>query len=275
VESPTKIKTIKKYLGPEFNIVASVGHDVAIPTRNRTVLAGLIRDSENPLATRFEIRAPNPHTNTYLALAAFFQAMFDGMAWAARSGRTSRQLETEFSKKSGEPHPYLEKDRAYRSEEDVFERFRSGERDELFGKPPATVWETLRNLELHPQKVAVLQADDVFSPVVVSSYHDAMLLHWMTELSDRVVPENARIVRACVRLPGENRLDAQRWDKIQSLKDDLARDDIDRASIFHRIREAAASRDYPAVSALQLEMVKKMNELTALYRLYRQNTESA
>src|SRR5512137_1245757 len=33
-------------------IVASVGHDVAQPSRNRTVLAGLVRDARSPLATR-------------------------------------------------------------------------------------------------------------------------------------------------------------------------------------------------------------------------------
>ena len=256
-------------------IVASVGHDVTLPSRNRTVLAGLVRDLDNPLATRFEVRSPNPHTNTYLALAAFYQAMFDGMAWAARSGRTSSQLEADISKKRGDSHPYLEQDRAYRSEEDVFEHFGGEERDILFGKPPATVWETLQNLELYPQKVAALQADDVFSPEVLNSYHHAMLLHWMTELSDRVVPENARTVHACARLSGENRLDAQRWEKIQALKEELARDDVDRESVFHRIRTAASRRDYPAVSALQLEMARKMNELTDLYHLYKQNIAPA
>ncbi|MBN1568305.1 MAG: glutamine synthetase [Acidobacteria bacterium] len=252
-------------------IVASVGHDVTLPSRNRTVLSGLVRDMDNPLATRFEVRSPNPHTNTYLALAAFYQAMFDGMAWAARSDRTSGQLEIDFSKKRGDPHPYLEQDRAYRSEEDVFEHFGDEERNTLFGKPPATVWETLQNLDLHPQKLAALQADNVFSPEVLYSYRHAMLLHWMTELSDRLVPENAKAVHACVRLPGENRLDAQRWEKIQELKDDLARDDVDRISVFHRIRNAAACKDYASVSALRLEMSKKMKELTDLYQQYKQN----
>ena len=97
-------------------IVASVGHDVTMPSRNRTVLAGLVRDTANPMAARFEVRAPNPHTNTYLAVAAFYQAMLDGMAWAAASGRSSKELEADFSKAPGVPHPYLEKDRAYRSE---------------------------------------------------------------------------------------------------------------------------------------------------------------
>jgi glutamine synthetase len=256
-------------------IVASVGHDVSLPSRNRTVLAGLVRDSGSPLATRFEVRAPNPHTNTYLALAAFYQAMFNGMEWAARSGRSSGQLEADFSKKCGELHPYLEQDRAYRSEEDVFDHFGAEERDMLFGNPPATVWETLRNLDQHPQKVAALLADGVFSPEVLNSYRQAMLLHWLTELSDRVVPENAKTVHACVRLAGENRLDAQRWEKIQALKEELARDDVDRESIFHRLRTAAAAKDYAAVSSLQLEMARKMKELTSLYREYHQNLEPA
>ena len=41
-------------------IVTSLGRSLNEPSRNRTVLAGLIRDNKNPLATRFELRSPNP-----------------------------------------------------------------------------------------------------------------------------------------------------------------------------------------------------------------------
>jgi len=252
-------------------IVASVGHDVSQPSRNRTVLVGLVRDALNPYATRFEVRSPNPHTNTYLALSAFYQAMLDGMIWAARSGRSSGQLEADFSKKYGDPHPYLEEDRAYRSEADVFDCFVAEERNRLFGKPPTTVWETFQNLEQHPQKAEVLLADGVFFPEMMSSYRQAMLLRWITELSDRIVPENTKIILACKRLAGENRLDTERWERIHALKEELARDDIDRISIFHRIRKAAAAKDYGAVSSLQLDMARKMKELVELYNQYRQN----
>ena len=102
-----------------------------------------------------------------------------------------------------------------------------------------------------------------------------MLLHWIAELSDRLVPENVKVVRACVRLPGENRLDTKRWEQIHELEEQLSRDDVGRVSLFRRIHEAAAAKDFPAVSALQKEMAKKMRELTALYRLYRGNLESA
>jgi glutamine synthetase len=254
-------------------IVAAVGHEVGMPSRNRTVLAGLVRDTGNPLATRFEVRAPNPHTNTYLAVAALAQSMLDGMEWAAGSGRSARELQQDFSKPAGTAHPYLEKDRAYRSEENVFEHYDAAERDRLFGRPPATVWETLANVDRHPEKVRALQADGVFSAEMVGSYRAATLLRWATELTDRVIPENARVVHACVRLPGENRLDEGRWATIQEHKDGLARDDVDRTSIFTRIRSAVASGDYAAVSALQVEMAERVSELAALYRLYRQNIQ--
>ena len=256
-------------------IVAAVGHEAGMPSRNRTVLAGLVRDTAHPLATRFEVRAPNPHTNTYLAVAALSQAMLDGMSWAASSGRTARQLQEDFSKPAGAAHPYLEKARAYRSEEDVFEHFAAEERDRLFGRPPATVWEALSNLDRHPDKVRVLQADEVFSAEMLASYRTATLMRWATELTDRIIPENARIVHACVRLPGENALDAGRWTEIQAHKEQLARDDVNRTSIFSRIRGAVATGDYAEVSALQVEMSDRMQKLAELYRLYRRNVEAA
>jgi glutamine synthetase len=230
-----------------------------------------VRDADSPLATRFEVRAPNPHTNTYLAVSAFAQAMLDGMGWAAGSGRSARELQEDFSKEPGVAHAYLEKDRAYRSEENVFEDFSPEERDRLFGKPPATVWETLANLERHSAKTATLQVDGVFSTEVLASYRAATLLRWSMELTDRIIPENARAVQACVQLPGENTLDANRWTEIQALREELARDDVDRTSIFTRIREAVAKGDLAAVSALQLDMGARMQKLGELYRTYRRN----
>ena len=256
-------------------IVSAIGHEVDMPSRNRTVLAGLVRDAAAPLATRFEVRAPNPHTNTYLAVAAFAQTMLDGMTWAASSGRSSRELQQDFSKPAGAAHPYLEKDRAYRSEEDVFEHYDAAERDRLFGRPPATVWETLANLDRCLDKLAALQANDVFSAEMVASYRCATLLRWATELTDRIIPENARIVHACVRLSGENALDAGRWTEIQAHKEQLARDDVNRTSIFSRIRAAVTASDYAQVSALQVEMDDRMQKLAELYRLYRRNVEAA
>jgi glutamine synthetase len=253
-------------------IVASIGHDLSQPSRNRTVLVGLIRDQQNPLATRFEVRAPSPHTNTFLALSAFYQAMTDGMGYAARSGRSGTELEEDFSKAPGAEHPYLEQERAYRSEHDVFEHFGDEERSRLFGAPPATVWETVENLERYPGKTAVLTCDGVFTPAIIEAYRRACLTRWAMELYNRILPDNSDFVRSCVRLHDDaNELDEQRWARIQSLRQHLLRDEIDRKSIFTEIREAIDRKDYARTSAVQQEMGLQMQELRSLYRSYRRN----
>ena len=53
---------------------------------------------------------------------------------------------------AGDKGFYLEKDRAYRSENNVFEDYTDEERNRLFGAPPATVWENMQNFENYPEK---------------------------------------------------------------------------------------------------------------------------
>ncbi|MBG0765566.1 MAG: glutamine synthetase, partial [Tissierellales bacterium] len=113
--------------------VTSLGNSKIVPSRNRSILVGVIRDMNNKLATRFELRAPNPLSNTYLVLAAAYQAALDGITAVIKEGLTERQLEEIISKKPGEEVFYLEKDKAYRSEKDVFEHYTKDERDKLFG----------------------------------------------------------------------------------------------------------------------------------------------
>ena len=253
-------------------IVASIGHDVTQPSRNRTVLVGLVRDQANPLATRFEVRAPNPHTNTFLALSAFYQAMLDGMTYAAQSGKSAQQLETEFSKRPGEEHPYLEKERAYRSEEDVFEHFSEEERRRMFGVPPASVWEALENLKRHPEKTAVLACDDVFTPEIIEAYRRACLTRWILEIYNRIIPTNAEFVRSCVQIHEDgSQADQRRWEQIQTARRELLRDENDRKAIFTQIREAIDRNDYPNTSELQLEMNHRIEDLRKRYQVYRRN----
>jgi len=90
-------------------IVTSLGHSVAAPSRNRTVLMGLVRDESNPLATRFELRAPNPYSNTYVVLSALYAAMLDGVEYAFKKGKDEDSLLAELSKKPGEDAEYLKR----------------------------------------------------------------------------------------------------------------------------------------------------------------------
>ena len=151
-------------------IVTSLGHVPETPSRNRTILAGLVRDVENPYATRFEVRACNPYTNTYIALAAIYLAAFDGIKAAVTSGKSTTELLAELSKEAGQEGFYLEKDRAYRSEEDVFEDYEDEERDRLFGRPPATVWENMIAFEKYADKKDVFTASGALREEIINAF---------------------------------------------------------------------------------------------------------
>lgn len=80
------------------------------------------------------MRSPNPYTNTYIAIA-FYLSCLDGIKACVESGKDLKALEKEISKKAGEEGFYLDTDRQYRTEEDVFEDFTAEERSKLFGEP--------------------------------------------------------------------------------------------------------------------------------------------
>ncbi|MGP1471730.1 MAG: glutamine synthetase [Schwartzia sp. (in: firmicutes)] len=252
-------------------VVTSLGHSPAVPSRNRTILAGLVRDVKNPRATRFELRACNPYTNTYLALAAIYSAVLDGIR--AAFGRTTKELLAELSKKAGAKGVYLEKNRAYRSEEDVFEDYTPEERDRLFGTVPATVWENMENLKKYPEKRAAITAGGALSDAILRSFVASALLRWKTELISRIIPENRLIVRAAKEIEADvvTDQDSYNWTKISGLRAYLAKDSIDEKSLFTRLVNALYEGDYAAASDLQVEMYDKMEELKSLYAAYRQN----
>ncbi|NJD02709.1 MAG: glutamine synthetase [Ruminiclostridium sp.] len=255
-------------------IVASLGSDLETPSRNRTVLAGLIRDMDNPLSIRFEIRSPNPHTNTYLAVAAINQAMLDGIKYAVKSGKTPGELEKNFCKKMGEKDEYLEQFREYRSEEDVFEHYSDKERNKMFGVPPATVWENLVNLTDHTGKAKVLASGGVFESNILESYKRATTVQWALELSERLLSENAELVRKSIKLHGDGNFedfDEELWGRINSVRKYLMKDSIKEKSLFTKIREAIDKHEYHKVSDMQLEMSEKVSELKKLYNVYKRN----
>ncbi|MCR5834392.1 MAG: glutamine synthetase [Selenomonadaceae bacterium] len=252
-------------------IVTSLGHTPKIPSRNRTILAGLIRDLKNPMATRFELRACNPYTNTYLVLAAAYSAILDGIK--STIDYSAVDLLTELSKKAGQDGFYLEKNRAYRSEEDVFEDFTAQERDSLFGAPPATVWENMAAFEKYPAKVRVITAGGALRPQILKSFKDGALLRWKTELISRILPEMRDIVRKAHRIETDFRTDqdSYNWNKIKEAREFLAKDSIDKKSLFTRLTNALNDGDYSTASKLQVEMYDKVEELKVLYSEYAKN----
>ena len=252
-------------------IVTSLGHTPKVPSRNRTILAGLIRDINNPFATRFELRACNPYTNTYLVLAAIYSAVLDGVK--ATISRTTDELLKELSKEAGEEGFYLEKDRAYRSEEDVFEDYTDEERDRLFGAPPATVWENMENFANYPEKKAVITAGGALRDQIIDAFKAGALLRWKTELISRIIPENRDIVRKLREVESSfvTDQDAYNWNKINAIRTYLAKDSIDEKSLFTLLITALNEGDYATASGLQVEMYDKMEELKGLYDSYIKN----
>lgn len=252
-------------------IVTSLGHNPAIPSRNRTILAGLVRDVNNPKATRFELRACNPYTNTYLVLAAIYSAVLDGVKYAA--SKTTAELLEEISKQPGETAGYLETDRAYRAEDDVFEDYTEEERNQRFGVHPATVWENLSNLSNYPEKRKVLTASGALRDQIIDAFVGGELIRWKTELISRIIPENRALISKFKEIKSAyvTDEDSYNWNKINRYRYYLAKDSIDQKSLFTQLIKALNSDDFATASSLQVEMYDKMEELKALYAAYKDN----
>lgn len=266
-----------KRLKPGFEapicVVTSLGMSPDNPSRNRTILIGLIRDLINPMATRFELRSPNPHSNIYLAIAVSYMAMLDGILYALENNKTEEELLAELSKKPGEDADYLEKSRAYRSEEDVFEFFTDEERDEYFGKAPATVYENLIQLDRYPEKLEVLRRNDVFSDSIINSFKLAITQRWTTDIIHRIILNHAAEVRSFKQLHSVNALDLDisNWMTINNLRHYIMKDTYTTKSLFTRTKEAISNKDYALASNLLLELEDSMKNLRELYSNYTKN----
>lgn len=255
-------------------IVTSLGLSPEVPSRNRTILAGLIRDIDSPMATRIEMRSPNPYTNTYLAIAAFYISMLDGIKACVESGKTLKEMENELSKKAGDEGFYLEKDREYRSEHDVFEDYNEEERARLFGKPPATVWENMCAIKNYPEKIAVLTTGNIIKKEFIESFAKGALIRWQTELLNRIIPEYHKEICLMKKLHDDDNHtthDAAMWEKIAAMRNTMAKDVTEQPSLFTMTREAFARGDFDAASNLQLEMAEIMQKLKAQYNEYQHN----
>lgn len=255
-------------------IVTSLGRDVDKPSRNRTVLVGLVRDVNNPLATRFEFRAPNPKSNTYLVLATAYLAVMDGIKAAVKDERTSKDLEKSLSKKFGEEDFYLEKDREYRSEEDVFTYYDEDERDKLFGRAPETVWQNLKAWDDHPDKMKIYEQGNVMPKPILESYRIQTVQQWAMELHNRLVPDTMDFVRSCVKIHDDSDptdINIQKWLEIEGLKHQIAKDTIDHESLLTQVKKALDEERYEDASNVQLEIKNAKERLMDLYSEYQKN----
>lgn len=269
------LERLKPGFEAPVSIVASVGNDLLTPSRNRTVLLGLIRDLNSPMATRFEVRSPNPHSNSYLVMSTLYLGLLDGMKYAVHSAKTTKELEAEFRKKWGEDAGYLERNREYVSELDVFDEYTEEERNKLFGVPPSTVWENLKAFSKYPEKVAVLYQGGIFNEAILNSYYLGALRRWYTEINNRILPQNAKLIKNFRKLheghPDVNALDENNWKRINDIKTELLKDRTDQLSLFTQVRLAIEKQDFNSAAELQLLIHEKVRYIKELYTIYKRN----
>ena len=256
-------------------IVTSLGGTKESPSRNRSVLLGVIRDIDNKNSTRFELRSPNPYSNTYLVIASCYQGMLDGIMSVISAGMDCQMLEKEISKKYGEEAVYLEKFREYRSEKDVFEYYSQEERDKLYGKAPSTVWENISAFASNEIKQQVLKKGDVFTDELINSFRVSTTEKWKNELQGRIIHDNIMLLKTFVKLHNESDhatdLDVVNWERIVYLKTKLMKDSMAKKCIFTKIKTAISQGDHDSASDLQIQMNEKMSEIRALYIEYKNN----
>ncbi|MDO4800449.1 MAG: glutamine synthetase, partial [Bacillota bacterium] len=254
------------------SIVASLGISPDTPSRNRTVLIDVIRDLEKLDATRFELRSPNPSTNSYLTFAACLQSMLDGCKYAV--GKTQEELYAELSKHQGIEAGYLETNRRYISAHDVYEKYTEKVRNTIFGKHPTNVYEAIKIMNENEHKIGVLLDNQVFTRIIIESYKQIMTDFWLSELKNRIIVENEEIVRSCKKLHTDDynevsEQDVRRWQVIKNLRWELMKHHKGRPGVFDMLKIAIDDRDYLQISNLQNELAKKMKTLTYLYAEYK------
>ena len=272
--SPTtnSFKRLKPGYEAPVCVVTSLGHDPKDPSRNRTILVGLVRDLMNPMATRFELRSPNPKSNTYLVMATGFMAMLDGIKAALDNEKTPKELEASISKRSGDKDFYLETEREYRSEKNVFEDYTDEERNRLFGIPPRTVWENLKSFDLFPDKMKAV-SDGIMDEKVLDSYRTCITNEWSTEFHFRNIPNAMHDIKDCRMIHGSDAtdFDEANWEEINRLRFEIAKDSNSGKSLLTRAREALDRKEYDVASDLQIEIQTKVEELKKKYADYKRN----
>ena len=257
-------------------IVTSLGVDHKTPSRNRTILIGLVRDLKNPLSTRFELRSPNPHTNTYLIIGATYLVMLDGIRAALEAKKTPSELEASISKSYGKKDFYLEKNREYRSERNIYTDYTREEREKLFGEPPANVWQCFGAWATKDDplgRTGLITGEDATMKMILRSYREQMILKWSMEYHDRYIENTMEYLRSCIRLHDDdtNEYDSNNWKLIAELKDLIGHEVNGRASLLMKARNAIDAVDYEELSRLEIMIEEKLEELREAYNKYRRN----
>lgn len=253
------------------SVVSSLGHGPLTPSRNRSMLVDLIRDPENPYACRFELRAPNPLSNSFLLLSASLLTMLDGIKYACNEDRSQAELRKELMKKQGEEALYLLKEREYISDKDIFEYYTEEERTALYGRHPKSVYENLKIFNENEEKWPILMMGGCFDEILIESYKATIFSQWINELEHRLIKRLKLSLKTMVKKhkeDGELTMNCRKaWNEVGRIKELLLSDEGSMALIT-QIEEAIGLKDYERVNDLQLEIAKLRGEIEDAYSTY-------
>lgn len=258
-----------KRLKPGFEApvctVASLGISKNIPSRNRSILIALIRDSKNPNATRFELRSPNPKTNIYLTLAAINMCVVDGIKYSINKNELS--LLNELSKNYGDDSTYLEKNKLYRSEDNIFEKYSEDDRDKYFGKSPKTVYENMLHL-CEENNYSILLKDDVFTLDIINSFKLSSLDRYIMEIEHRIFPEYKKDIELLMNNFKFNTKSSSLINLLlNELKFKLFSDTFDYLSLHSKMKDYIKDRDFKNISNLNIEIEKILDIFKTIHSL--------
>jgi len=192
------------------------------------------------------------------------------------AGRTPHELEKSISKKYGEEDAYLERDREYRSERNIYTDYTPEEREKLFGRAPANVWEAFSSWGdggFDAGKVSLISGGDEIQTIILQSYREQMILKWTMEYHDRYIGNTMDVLRDCVKLHEDesNEYDRENWAKCSELKNLIGHEEKGRESLLMQARKAIDSEDYRELSRLELLIEEKLAELREVYAKYGRN----
>lgn len=251
--------------------VTSLGHSVEEPSRNRSILIGLIRDLNNDKATRFELRSPNPKTNTYLTCSAIYTAMIEGIKYSMT--KNSDELLTEISKSHGKFYGYLDKDREYRSELDVFEAYSEEERNRLYGKAPKNVYENMLNME-NADKMQFISENPDFK-YILDSYKSAVLQQWHIDTISRYLTDVKNECKNILNAINKQSFDIEH-NKAKEIKRSIENkikylfsNEKANCDNIMQLIEAAEVRNYKEMAVAKTEIDKTIDEIRELYSKYK------
>jgi glutamine synthetase len=202
--------------------------------------------------------------------------MLDGIKAVLNAGKTPRELEASISKKYGEEDFYLETNREYRTERNIYTDYTPEEREKLFGRAPGNVWEAFKSWGdaiFDPAKLELITGGDETAVMILRSYREQMITKWTMEYHDRYIQNTMDSLRRCVRLHEDdtNEYDRNNWEMISSLKNIIGHEEKDRVSLLMQARNAIDNADYEELSRLEIEIEEKLDELREYYNRYQMN----